>query len=102
MTKSNSPDLLIDLFAKSQEKIEIYDNFNYGMWYPRYYYPMLPSVSYSKYTEGTLFINFVDAAKKELVWQGIGKGAITILGGPQKEKRIQEFVTEMLTRYPPK
>ena len=37
---------------------------------------------------------------KELIWQGIGEGALT--QNPEyKEARINEFVAKILTKYPP-
>uniref|UniRef100_UPI002FDB03F6 DUF4136 domain-containing protein n=1 Tax=Flavobacterium sp. TaxID=239 RepID=UPI002FDB03F6 len=55
----------------------------------------------SSYTEGTLFIDFIDARKKELIWQGEGVGILT-KNTKDKEERITEFVTKILNQYPPK
>ena len=55
----------------------------------------------SVHEEGTLFIDFVDNKKKELVWQGIGKGALVIDDAAKKEKRIKEFIAKILEKYPP-
>jgi len=100
MVKSTNPDLLVNIFTKSREKIDVYDNRYYG-WYP-WYYGMNP-ITISKYTEGTLFIDFIDARKKELVWQGIGAGALatTYKDIDKKEQRIQQFVNKILIQYPP-
>jgi hypothetical protein len=49
-------------------------------------------------TEGTLFIDLIDAKKKELVWQGIG---YLNQNRGDKEKRINEFVAAILKQYPP-
>lgn len=51
-------------------------------------------------TEGTLYIDFIDATKKELIWQGEGSGVLT-KNSPKKEQRIKEFVTTILSQYPP-
>jgi len=112
-TKSENPDLLVNIFTKSREKINIYNNSYYG-WYPYYYggfrlygrghfgfgYGAYNNVSRS--TEGTLFIDLIDADKKELTWQGMGTGALTTskdIG--KKEARIKEFVNEIMAKYPP-
>ena len=59
------------------------------------------SVNISQYTEGTLFIDFIDKEKKELVWQGVGTGALKIQSREKKEVRIKEFVKEIVSRFPP-
>lgn len=113
-TKSENPDLLVNIFTKSREKINVYNN-NYLGWYPWYYggfgyygyggpygfgYGAFNNVS--KSTEGTLFIDLIDANKKELAWQGIGTGAlITSKDISKKEERIKEFVNEIMAKYPP-
>jgi hypothetical protein len=58
-------------------------------------------VTVSQYTEGTLFIDLLDAQKKELVWQGIGTGALSTSSVERKEARIKEFVGEIMAEYPP-
>ena len=99
MTKSTSPDVLVSLFTKSRERININDNSFGGFWYPWYYGPN--PVSVSQYTEGTLFIDLLDAEKKELVWQGIGTGALGMRDVERKEASIKEFVHKILEQYPP-
>jgi hypothetical protein len=59
------------------------------------------NVNISQYTEGTLFIDFIDTEKKELVWQGIGTGALRMENRDKKEERINEFVKEIISRFPP-
>jgi hypothetical protein len=51
-------------------------------------------------TEGTLFIDLIDARKKELVWEGEGIGYLTE-NRSLKEKQINEFVAKILAQYPP-
>ncbi len=108
--KSEDPDLLVSIFTKSREKIDVYNNDYYG-WYPYYYgYGFYgPGFGYgfgynnvSRSTEGTLFIDLIDARKKELAWQGIGTGILSSSKNiDQKEERIKEFVGKILVAYPP-
>ena len=73
----------------------------YFGWQPWYYGPNY-GMHISKYTEGTLFVDLIDANKKELAWQGIGSGALTTSGNiEKKEERIKHFVAEIMTNYPP-
>jgi hypothetical protein len=99
MTKSSNPDVLVSLFTKSRERINVNDNMYGGFFYPRYY--GMNSVRVSQHTEGTLFIDLLDAKKKELVWQGIGTGALRMHNVEKKKARIKEFVTEIMAKYPP-
>jgi len=105
MTKSKSPDVLVNIFTKSREKIDVYNNGYYG-WYPWYYgyghYGRGMYNNVSKSTEGTLFIDLIDANKKELSWQGVGIGLLNFTDNKaKKEERIKEFVTEIMKKYPP-
>lgn len=107
MTKSENPDLIISIFAKSTKKVNVYNNSGYygyggyyGHWSPWYYGPNY-GTQVSVHEEGTLFVDFIDNNKKELVWQGIGKGALVIDNAAKKEARIKEFITKILEKYPP-
>lgn len=99
--KSKKPDMLVSIFTKSREKVNInQSNFGYGFgwgWNPW----MNRNVNVSQYTEGTLFIDFIDKKRKELVWQGIGTGALKIQNREKKEARIKEFVKEIISKFPP-
>ena len=99
--KSENPDLLVNIFTKSRQKVDVYNNNVYFGWHPWYYGPN-HGMHISRYTEGTLFIDLIDANKKELVWQGIGSGALNTSGNVvKKEERIKEFVAEIMAKYPP-
>ena len=98
MTKSSNPDLLVSIFAKSQKRVDVYNNH----WRPHYYGSYYWRNNYSKYTEGTLLIDLIDKEGKELLWQGVGKGVLsTSKKVEKKEARINEFVAEIMKIYPP-
>jgi hypothetical protein len=109
-TKSENPDVLVNIFTKAQRKVDVYTNDFYGYgygyggyygWYPWYYGPNYGN-QISTYTEGTLFIDLIDAEKKELIWQGIGSGGLNTSGNvTKKEEKIKEFVDEIMAQYPP-
>ena len=102
-TKSETPDLLINIFTKEREQIDVNQyntNWGYGWgwgWNP-YLWGGQTYVTSS--TEGTLYIDLVDAKKKELVWQGEGEGVLT-KDTHKKDEVIKEFVTKILEQYPP-
>ncbi len=104
-TKSDKPDLLVSLFTKSNQRVDVYNNYwGYGGWGWGGFGPgwgwgwNQPNVSTS--TEGTLYIDLIDANKKELVWQGMGTGYLS-KNLDKKEERIKEFVAEIMKKYPP-
>ncbi|QRM89404.1 DUF4136 domain-containing protein [Lacinutrix sp. WUR7] len=99
-TKSENPDLLVSIFTKSREKVNVYNNgygrYGYGWGWSPWYWNNYNTVTTS--TEGILYIDLIDASKKELVWQGQGTG---YLSQNKKEERIQEFVAKIMEKYPP-
>ena len=102
--KSENPDFLVSFFTKSRRKVNVNQNNNIGWgwgWNPWFWGGMNNNININEYTEGTLFVDFIDKNKKELVWQGVGSGAIKIDSPEKKEERIQLFVKEIVSRFPP-
>ena len=101
-TKSDNPDLLVSIFTKTKENINIYNNpygYGYGWgWHPWYWGAGYNTVNST--TEGTLYIDLVDASEKELVWQGMGTAALSNKV-EHKQERINKIVEEILEKYPP-
>lgn len=101
-TKSDNPDLLVSIFTKTKENINIYNNnFGYGYgwgWHP-WYWGAGPNTVNST-TDGTLYIDLIDAEDKELVWQGMGTAALA-KKVDKKQERISEIVREIMEKYPP-
>jgi len=102
-TKSDNPDVLIAFFTKEREQVNV-NQFNAGWgygwgwgWNP---YLWGGNTSVTRYTEGTLYIDIIDAKKKELIWQGEGEGVLT-KNVDKKDEKIKEFVTKILEQYPP-
>ena len=103
-TKSDNPDLLVNFFTKEKQQINIYNNnfntFGYGWgWARGPYFGTQYNVSNS--TQGTLYIDLIDTKRKELIWQGIGRGNLTT-SVKYKDERINTFVRSILEEYPPK
>ncbi len=109
-TKSQNPDVLVSIFTKTQENVNVYqNNFGFGPgwgygwgWSPWYWGggAGLGFNSVSRVTEGTLYIDLIDAAKKELIWQGMGTSALT-RDVERKQEKMNEIVTAILEKYPP-
>lgn len=114
--KSDEPDLLISIFTNERVEVDVYNGWGYGYgwgwgwgWpgYYGYYNPYFWGPGYygnnvSTRTEGSLYIDLIDTAKKELVWQGRGVGTLNNTKNiEKKEKRIRLFVSQILQQYPP-
>ena len=102
-TKNDNPDLLIAFFTKEREQVNV-NQYNAGWGYGWGYgwNPFLwgGNTSVTRYSEGTLYIDIIDAKKKELIWQGEGEGVLT-KDTNKKDEKIKEFVTKILEQYPP-
>jgi hypothetical protein len=48
-----------------------------------------------------LYIDLIDAKSKKLVWQGKGIGRLSSGSPQEREAKINAFVTNILTAYPP-
>ncbi|NKI26002.1 DUF4136 domain-containing protein [Arenibacter sp. 6A1] len=105
--KSNEPDILLSIFTKEKQQVDVYNNYwgggYYGWgWHPYYWGGPWSGNNVSTRTEGSLYIDIIDAKNKELVWQGRGVGTLhNIRNMEKKEQRIKEFVSEILEAYPP-
>ncbi len=100
-TKSDNPDLLISFFTKEREEVNV-NQFNAGWGYGWGWNPFLwgGNTTVTRHTEGSLYIDIIDAKKKELIWQGEGEGVLT-KDRDKKEALIKEFVAKILEQYPP-
>lgn len=101
--KSENPDLLVSIFTKSQQRVDIYNNhWGMGAWGWGGFGPwgMNQQPMVSTRSEGTLFIDLIDAKAKELVWQGMGTGYLP-RNIEKKDERITEFVAKVMKKFPP-
>ena len=103
-SKSETPDLLVNIFTKEREQVDVNQfnaGFGYGWgfgWSPFFYGGTTTNIN--RYSEGTLYIDLIDAKKKELIWQGEGEGTLT-KDTHRKDEVIKEFVSKILSQYPP-
>lgn len=108
-TKDN-PDMLVFPHAGTKDKTQVtnYGGYGgYGGWgrgpygYGGYGYGGGIDVSY--YTEASIFLDIVDAAGKQLIWRGVGTGALKDDKPTPEEsqKRALEVVSKILKNFPP-
>ncbi len=105
-TESDNPDIAVDLFIKTQQEIEAtatttgagYGPYRYG-WGGGF---TTTQVDYNQYTNGSLFISFVNMKTQKLVWQGIGTKTLDENLSPDKrEQAINYSIQQILSKYPP-
>lgn len=110
-TKSETPDLLINVSGRLNEKTRVtttsdpYMGGYYG--YRRGYYGTWGGYGFgnqttvSSYTEGTVNIDLVDRAEKRMVWEGVAVGRVHE-DKPKEEVRanIDAGIQEMFSGYP--
>ncbi|NND63539.1 MAG: DUF4136 domain-containing protein [Flavobacteriaceae bacterium] len=103
MKKSEDPSILVSIFTKERERVDVYNNnFGWGWGWNPWWYGGWYGNNVATTTEGSLYIDFIDAKTNELVWQGIGRARlITHSDIDKKEARIREIVREILSKYPP-
>lgn len=95
-TKSESPQLYINVLASSKEKINIDNGGYYGGWGP---YWGGPSRVY-QYTSGTIILDIIDNARNILVWQGAGSG-LNVSDLETKADDIPRAIEEIMAKFPP-
>lgn len=109
-TKSDNPDVLIDIFVTAKKRTEAVANTSggYGGYgrYGRYGYGggfATTTVSYNDYVDGTLLINMVDKSTEKIAWQGRGTRTIDEdASASKREQNINYAVKQIFTNYPPK
>jgi hypothetical protein len=103
-TKSDKPDILIDLKITGEQK-QTATATSTGGYGGRYGWGGgygTTTVNYDSYVEGTLFIEMVDAAKSQIVWQGRGVATLNPDASAQKrESNINNAVKMIFAKYPP-
>jgi hypothetical protein len=99
-------DLLVNAAIKSSEKTDVstmsvpdpYFGYRYGRYSPWVGYNQETIVR--QYTEGTLTIDLVDRARKQLVWSGAAFGRVTDKVRNNPQGAVDTAVREIFARYP--
>ena len=104
---SDSPELLVNFYIHTKEKIRSRSVPSMGGYYgyrDPFYDPWGGYVGYEtridQYTEGTLNIDIIDAAKKQLVWEGSVGGRVTDSAIRNLEKTIDDAVRVIMADFP--
>ncbi|MBX2829331.1 MAG: DUF4136 domain-containing protein [Flavobacteriaceae bacterium] len=103
MVKNENPTILVSIFTKERERVDVYNNnFGWGWGWNPWWWGGAYGSTVSRSTEGSLYIDLIDAQTQELVWQGVGSARLITSGDiDKKEERIREIVREIMVAYPP-
>ena len=110
LTEDN-PELLINFNTNAREQVDIRStpSMSYGYGYYGYRGGMYAAgpiggsdVETVRYKQGTANIDVVDAAKKQLVWEGVAEGKITDTMMKNPQATIDTVITDMFLNYPVK
>lgn len=106
-TRSDQPDVWIDLKLKAQQKqtqtLTSQPTYGYGYAYRWGGGFSTSTIQVENYVEGTLFIDIIDTSRKQLVWQGRGVGTVdTDASSSERQKNINRAVARIFEHYPPK
>ena len=87
-----NPDFLIAYHTKLEQKTDVTD-WGYGGFY------WGGPVSVDQYTQGTLFIDFIDPKTKEVIWRGTATAIVDNPDMPNTHK-LAGAVDKVMKRYP--
>ncbi|MDJ0916992.1 MAG: DUF4136 domain-containing protein [Woeseiaceae bacterium] len=105
---SDSPDLLINFYVHTKEKIRTRTVPSMSAYYayrdPFYYNPWVGYGAYEtqidQYTVGTLNVDVVDAKSKKLVWEGVVSGRVTDSAIQNLEKSVDDAIAAIMKDFP--
>lgn len=106
----DNPELLVNFYVNTKEKIRSttttaptmaggyygYRRGAYGAWGGAYG----TETTVTQYTEGTLSIDLVDAARKQLVWEGVAVGRIRQSALDDLEGAANRVVPQIFEQFP--
>lgn len=106
-TRSDTPDLKVNFYVNTEEKVRSRSVPTAGGYYgyrAPYYDPWGGYGGYEtqidQFTEGTLNVDLIDAAKNQLVWEGAVVGKITEEVRQNVEATVNAATAELFKAYP--
>jgi hypothetical protein len=105
---AENPDLLVNFFMNTRERTEVRPNVGAGYGYYGYReglyggWPLYDRDRTVNYQIGTINVDIVDAAKKQLIWEGISEGRVTEEALANPKVTVNAVVTELMRKYPGK
>jgi hypothetical protein len=105
---ATSPDLLVNFYVKTTEKVTStsvptgpaygagyygYRGMNYGVWSGY-------ETEVRQYTEGTLNVDLVDPKLRRLVWEGVAVGRVRDSARENLQQAVDDVMALVFARYP--
>ncbi|MGI8560079.1 MAG: DUF4136 domain-containing protein [Luteimonas sp.] len=105
---ADNPDLWVNLNAYMERRTDVssmpYVDYAYYYSYRAGGYFAVPfwrdRTHVTRYTEGTVNVDIVDARRNALVWEGIAVGRVSNLRPADRDARIDSTIAEIFARYP--
>ena len=102
---ADNPDLLVNFYMNTRERTEIRPGLEAGYGYYGYrsgLYRGWDDDRTVNYQVGTINVDIVDAAKKQLIWEGVSEGIVSEEALANPKVTINGIVTGMMRQYPGK
>ena len=102
-----SPDFLVAIHLESKDKFNVqnwgYSYAPYDLYYRGSGYWGSGGITVQQYQQGTLIIDVVKTADKELVWRGVGTKALSPNPTPKTmDRNVNLVVSKIMHSFPPK
>jgi hypothetical protein len=102
---ANHPDLLVNFNGKLTERTQVtpapmmpYYGYRWGFYGGWPGYGMGADVY--QYTEGTINVDLVDAARRQLVWEGVGQGELNEPSQLSSASNVEKTIALIFDKYP--
>ncbi|OHU88148.1 MULTISPECIES: DUF4136 domain-containing protein [Pseudoalteromonas] len=104
LVAADKADMLVNYHASVERKIEADTlSTSYGVRWNYWGWGVQTHTTTREYDVGTLVIDVIDNASKQLVWRGAKEGRLRTKQTPeQRDASINKTVTEILENFPPK
>ena len=102
---AENPDLLVNFYMNRRERTEIRPGVDTGFGYYGYrsgLYRGWDDDRTVNYQVGTINVDIVDAAKKQLIWEGVSEGRVSEAALANPQVTVNAVVTELMRQYPGK
>jgi hypothetical protein len=101
LAEAAPPDFLVAYHVAIEKQLEartLYSGYNTGVWIG----PMWSETYIDEYRLGTLLIDVIEPARREVVWRGRAQARVQEWRSPeQREARVREAVEQVLAKFPP-
>lgn len=93
------PDFAVAFYASATEKLDV-TQWDYGYpYYPRWRQPLPPADRLTTYTEGSVVVDVIDPATRQLLWRGHGTAEVS--DSPREmTKRLQQVAEKVIAAFP--